>query len=98
MLNASLQAGGLLMMMWPARLNYHRCLQLRHGEHGSNQPQVAALKRNSTEGRCHSKRPLPLIPARAKSDPGRNMPTMRNLYRLDLLIRSSAQASGVVAQ
>ena len=38
------------------------------------------------------------MPARAKSDPGRNMPTMRNLYRLDLLIRSSAQASGVVAQ
>jgi hypothetical protein len=37
-----------------------------------------------TEGRCHSKRPLPLIPARAKSDPGRSRPAILNLYRLDL--------------
>jgi hypothetical protein len=98
MLNASLQAGGLLMMTSPACLNYPRCVLRRRGEHGSNQPQVAALKRNSTDGRCHSKRPLPLIPARAKSDPGRNRPAILNRYRLDLLIRSSSQASGVVAQ
>ena len=86
------------MMTSPACLNYPRCVLRRRGEHGSNQPQHEARRRNSTDGRCQSRGPLPLMPARAKSDPGRNMPTMRNLYRLDLLIRSSAQASGVVAQ
>ena len=82
----------------PARLNCRRCALHKRGERGASHPQQVARKRSSTDGRCHNKRPLPLIPVRTKSDPGLNMPAMRSRYRLERLIRSWLDASAVVAQ
>ena len=86
------------MMTLPAGLNLTRWLVLRAGEHGASQPQQVLRSRSSTEGRCHSRGPLPLMPVRTKSDPGLNMPAMRSRYKLDLLMRNTAPASEVVAQ
>ena len=86
-------------MMTPlARLNCRPWILRKQGEPASNQPQQVARKRSSTDGRCHNKRPLPLMPVRTKSDPGLNMPAMRSRYKLDLLMRNTAPASEVVAQ
>ena len=81
-----------------SRLNPARWLVLRAGERGASQPQHVARSRSSADGKCHRSEPLPLMPVRTKSDPGLNMPAMRNRYRLDLLMRNTAQASEVVAQ
>lgn len=86
------------MMTFPARLNCRRWILRRQGGPSSTQPQQVARSRSSTDGRCHNRGPLPLMPARAKSDPGLNMPTMRSRYKVDLLMRSWLQASAVVAQ
>ena len=86
------------MMTPPARLNCRRWILRKQGGPASNQPQHVARSRSSTEGRCHSRGPLPLMPVRTKSDPGLNMPAMRSRYRLDLLMRNTAPASAVVAQ
>ncbi len=86
------------MMTCPARLNLTRCVLHNRGEHGGCQPQQVLRSRSSIDGRCHSRFPLPLMPARTKSDPGLNMPAMRNRYKLERLMRNTAQASDVVAQ
>ena len=86
------------MMTFPAGLNLTRCALHNRGEHGASQPQQVLRSRSSTEGRCHSRGPLPLMPVRTKSDPGLNTPAMRNRYRLERLIRSWLDASAVVAQ
>ena len=86
------------MMTFPAGLNLTRCALHNRGERGGCQPQQVARNLSSTDGRCHSRGPLPLMPARTKSDPGLNTPTMRNRYRLLRLMRNTAPASEVVAQ
>ena len=85
-------------MTFPGRLNLTRCALHNRGERGGCQPQQVARNLSSTDGRCHSRGPLPLMPVRMKSDPGLNMPAMRNRYKLDLLMRNTAPASEVVAQ
>ena len=86
------------MMMCHARLNCPRCALHNRGERGASHPQQVLRSRSSTEGRCHSRGPLPLMPVRTKSDPGLNMPAMRSRYRLLRLMRNTAPASEVVAQ
>ena len=86
------------MMTLPAGLNLTRCALHNRGERGGCQPQQVARNLSSTDGRCHNRGPLPLMPVRTKSDPGLNMPAMRSRYKLDLLMRNTAPASEVVAQ
>ena len=86
------------MMTFLAGLNLTRCALRNRGEHGGCQPQQVARNLSSADGRCHNKRPLPLMPVRTKSDPGLNTPAMRNRYMLLRLMRNTAPASEVVAQ